>query len=256
MPDNLFTLPGSFFTLLQPLHALETDLSVLWPCPFDLRPWIMLTTGETSGEGGRKVRLGDCGSLLLCTAMDKGHAFVGASPPCYSPSHTPCSRPFRPRGGRNHPHTLVPGDSNIPSWMHFNPSHASTKYSSFWKLLSHPKRAPPVRCSDPGCSVAFTLWAWGRCQCLELQFDSSLDWWRLWIDQSPFWPWFSLRMGALWIISGLEVHFILGEDHLESVLNHNVHRQLPMWNMKLPFTFGNSIAVTLRHSQTKGGICR
>lgn len=29
MPDSPFTLPGSFFTLFQPLHALETDLCVL-----------------------------------------------------------------------------------------------------------------------------------------------------------------------------------------------------------------------------------
>lgn len=125
------------------LHSLPTSpCPGDWPLctvtlPSDLRPWTMLTTGETQGawrvgekwDGGIYFStLSPLGLRCLAQPCTGVTLLWGASPPCYSPSSTTCSRcPFRPRGGKNHPQTLVPGESNIPSLMHFNPAHVSTK---------------------------------------------------------------------------------------------------------------------------------
>lgn len=54
------------------------------------------------------------------------------------------------------------------------------------------------------------------------------------------------------LFKDLGVHFILCEVFFKAVLNHKIHRQPPVLNIKLPFTFGDSVSVTLRLLQMKG----
>lgn len=71
-----------------------------------------------------------------------------------------------------------------------------------------------------------------------------------WLIQAPFGfgSAYGLELCALFLDLG--VHFV--SSPLKAMLNHKIHRQPPVVNIKLHFTFGDSVSVTLRYLQAKG----
>lgn len=124
--------------------SLSSNLSMPWRLTFvycDLALWsLILDHAHHWGnpgrvEGRRKVRLGIYFSTLSLLNLRHWHSPVQGSHFCGWPLLPATPLPVPPalivpsglEGGKNHPHTLVPGDSNIPPLIHFNPAHTSIK---------------------------------------------------------------------------------------------------------------------------------